>query len=419
NVSTTNLGGAFGRAGLATGVAVDKQGNIFGADSGLSIIWKNTVVFAGGSSIYPGTADGPANTARFNQPYGLALDSSNNVYVADTGSSTIRKIANNLVSTVAGDPPPTNSYGEALDSSGNVILPGDIVPGGFADGVGTNALFNDPFGIALDKNGLIYVADTFNHAIRKEWPSFFITAQPGSQTVQVNSDVTFGVVAAADSDLTYQWFQGGTAIPEATAADYTIHGVQSIADGDYSVVVSNGVSSLTSLAATLKVLAPPMITTQPQSQTVSNGEKAAFSVVVVGTAPFSYQWLYDGVPLAGQSKTNLTISSVGTNDIGLYSVAVTGPGGGVTSDEALLSFHDPTIIVPPQGQTAAAGSSVTFTVVAGGDGSLFYQWLFNGTAIAGATNDTYTISDPQPADAGTYTITVSNSSGNAASSDFV
>jgi PKD repeat protein len=414
NVTTLNVSGAFLRAGSPVGTASDKQGNLFAADSFLNIIWKNGDELAGGSTIIPGAVDGPANLARFNNPFDVAVDGSNNVYVADTGSSTILKIANGLVTTIAGNPPPTNSYGDVIDPGGAPI------PGGFADGVGTNALFYNPLGIAVDKSGLVYVADTYNHAIRKEWPAFFISAQPGSQTVQVNSDVTFDVIAAAaDSDLTYQWFKNGTAIDGANGESYTIHGAQSVNAGDYSVAVTNGMNSLVSQTATLKVLVPPILTAQPQNQTVNEGDSAEFNVAVTGTTPFSYQWLYNGVPLVGQTKTNLSIASAATNDIGIYSVAVTGPGGTVTSDDALLSFHKPTIIAPPQDQTVAAGSSVTFTVVAGGDGPLSYQWLFDDVAITGATSDTYTISDPQLANAGTYTAVVSNASGHPASSDFV
>ena len=99
--------------------------------------------FAG---IAPGSTDGTGSAARFNHPYGVAVDSAGNVYVADTFNNTIRKITpSGVVSTLAG-------------------LSG--IRGG-ADGTGSTARFNQPFGVAADNAGNVYVADTANQAIRK------------------------------------------------------------------------------------------------------------------------------------------------------------------------------------------------------------------------------------------------------------
>lgn len=86
------------------------------------------------------------STARFNQPNGIAIDSLRNVYVADTGNHTIRRISlDRTVSTVAGSPGAS----------------------GIADGKGGGARFTGPRGVAVDSFGVVYVADTGNHAIRK------------------------------------------------------------------------------------------------------------------------------------------------------------------------------------------------------------------------------------------------------------
>ena len=131
-------------------VAEDASGNLFISDSGNHVIRKITpsrvVSTFAGSAGNAGSVDGNGESARFWNPQGVAVDSVGNVYVADTGNNTIRKITPmGQVSTIAG-------------------LPG---PGGFADGPGAQARFNGPAGIAVTKDGTIYVADTNNHVIRK------------------------------------------------------------------------------------------------------------------------------------------------------------------------------------------------------------------------------------------------------------
>jgi len=90
-------------------------------------------------------ANGTANTAQFDLPAGVAVDSSGNIYVADTNNHCIWKITSaGVVSTLAGS--------------------GDA---DFADGTGTAAQFNYPHGVAVDSSGNVYVADTGNQRIRK------------------------------------------------------------------------------------------------------------------------------------------------------------------------------------------------------------------------------------------------------------
>jgi sugar lactone lactonase YvrE len=104
-----------------------------------------------------GFADGTGTAARFSGPQGLAVDSTGNIYVADTNNFKIRKITpDGVVSTLAG-----STYG-------------------FADGIGINASFKHIFGVSVDSTGNVYVADTYNNMIRKITPDGVVSTLAGS-----------------------------------------------------------------------------------------------------------------------------------------------------------------------------------------------------------------------------------------------
>ena len=129
------------------GVAVDKDGEVYVADTLNHVIRKTTGIIAGSIGV-SGSQNGTGTTARFNSPAGIAVDQDKNIFVSDTGNHTIRKITpSGVVTTFAG------AAGEpgAVDSSGGGLL---------------ESRFNTPRGIAVDSNGNIYVADYGNHAVR-------------------------------------------------------------------------------------------------------------------------------------------------------------------------------------------------------------------------------------------------------------
>ena len=153
NVSTLagkNLGNLVGNSSFSypKDIAIDEAGNMYVAvDNMIAKIYSNGNVwsFAGSPYAKQGFADGQGTSVRFNWPQGVAVDSAGNVYVADTLNNRIRKI----------------------DSRENVSVLAGNEKQGFADGRGTSARFNHPSGVAVDKAGNVYVADSGNNRIRK------------------------------------------------------------------------------------------------------------------------------------------------------------------------------------------------------------------------------------------------------------
>ncbi len=191
--------------------------------------------------------------------------------------------------------------------------------------------------------------------------------------------------------------------------------------GPYAVTATAGSLSatgyvwVTGLAARLS---PPAIMDQPLSEAVPAGSNATFSVEADGSAPLSYQWLMNGAALAGATDSSFTRTNVQTADAGVYSVQVVNAAGSVLSSNAMLIVLEPPVITAqPLPMAVAAGSDATFSVEANGSAPLSYQWLLNGATIAGATDSSYTRTNLQTADAGVYSVQVTNPAGTALSSD--
>ncbi len=251
-------------------------------------------------------------------------------------------------------------------------------------------------------------------------PTFSL--QPASQTVTAGANVTFTATASGTPAPTYQWKLNGANLTGATSASFTINSVSSGNAGTYTVVATNSAGSVTSNSALLTVnaaLVAPSFTTQPSSQTVTAGGSVTFTAAASGTPSPTYQWRKNGTAISGATSASYTISAASSSDAATYTVVASNSAGSITSSGATLTVtavtFAPSFTTQPVSQTIAAGSSVTFTAAASGSPTPTYKWRKNGKNISGANSASYTISAVATADAGSYTVTASNSAGSVTS----
>jgi sugar lactone lactonase YvrE len=551
--SADGTGGAARFGAPWGGVAVDATGNLYVADYGNDTIRKITpdgvVTTLAGQAGATGSADGTGGTERFDGPVGVALDASGNLYVADSQNNTIRKIApGGVVTTLAGLPPSLSAgsadgvgpaarfdhpAGVAVDVTGTVyatdtgnstirkITPDGTVSTlaglagvtGSADGIGSAARFNRPYGVAVDRTGTLFVADSGNSTIRRITPSGGVTTFAGRAGEAGTADgigdaarfnnptgvavdavgtvyvadysdgadyqifgrgsirkiTPLGVVSTLES-LPYAQFLGVDAAgalyattlgfnrtreriakmgPTGIWSDVNMSVVPSAAgiavDAAGNLYVSNlgdqGVSKIIPEGVVLRVAGlvvfsgssdgpgsaagfrdplgvavdsagniyvadcgnntirkgqpdatspPPVVLTPPYSQTVAAGRPAWLFVSTRSGYPVFLQWQRQA---SGGTWTNLTddasFSGTGTDFLtvnmptaamngDLFRCVVTDAGGSVTSAAATLvvtgSNLPPIVTTPPASWTATTGLNAVFVVTAYSTIPMTYQW---------------------------------------------
>ncbi len=178
------------------------------------------------------------------------------------------------------------------------------------------------FAVAAGSRSSIVLRDSTGDAI----PT--IVTPPATLTRAEFSSATFTVVANGTPLLNYQWRRNGVNIPGATGTTLTLLRLQLSDAGDYDVVVTNHVGSVTSPAATLNVLPVPVVTSlTPTRQALTPGQPLNLSVSATGTGTVTYQWTRNGHPIAGQTGSSFAKGAVGLADGGYYSVWITDDNG--------------------------------------------------------------------------------------------
>jgi hypothetical protein len=320
--NVTTIAGGNNSLGSPTGIAADNQGNLIVADASNDVILRVSIQtgvvsnYAGFAQQF-GSADGTGTAARFSTPDAVAVDSGGNVYVADSGGTKVRKIApGGIVTTLAGMSGNTGSadgtgaaaqfYAEngiAIDTAGNVYvteanntvrkvtqagvvttLAGVSNVGGSSNGSGAAALFSDPFGIAVDAAGDMFITDKDNDTIRERYAaanaSPSVTTQPASQSVSLGATATFSVAAAGVPVPNYQWLFDGSYLTGETNPTLTVSNVQADTLGSYSVILSSPSGTVTSDTATLS--SPGVTPVAPSTTTTSEFANISTRALVQG-----------------------------------------------------------------------------------------------------------------------------------------
>jgi len=429
-VAGTGAPGFSGDGGAATnarlnscyGVAIDGSGNLFIADTANNRIRKLdtngiiTTVAGRATSGFSGDG-GPATNAALFGPYGVMVDATGDLFIADTSNYRVRKVEpNGIITTVAGKSSSgfsgdggsaTNASlfspkGVAMDSEGNLIIAdmdnqrvrevdvygniSTLAGNGLANysgdgGAATNASLLSPYAVAVDGYGDVLIADTGNNRIRRVDAYGKISTVAGTNAhgvLYAPSGITmdgYGRVLIADTGNSRirRFGQGPTLVLDAANMTNA---------GNYTLVVNSSFGSITSAVATLTVLLPPSITIQPASQSIGLGSNGTFSVAATGTPPLSYLWQIDGVSQSAQTNQSLNFTNVQWSDAGSFRMVITNNYGSVTSRVATMTVGvPPSIVSQPSNQTVVAGSNGVLDVQAVGDGVFSYQWQFNGTNL--------------------------------------
>ena len=221
-----------------------------------------------------------------------------------------------------------------------------------------------------------------------------IASPPASVTTPAGQGAVFSVSVNGLAPFGYQWRFNGLNLPGKTGTNLVINSVSTNDAGSYSVVVTNISGSVTSAPVTLTVILPPVITTQPLSQSNLAGTTFTFSVAAASAGPLTYQWrkgsadLSNGANSTGAQSNYFRLSAARTNDSGDYAVVVANAAGSVTSQVAVLTVAP----IPPllstltvlangqgtvspnyNGETLQVGSTYTMTATAGA-GYYFTNW---------------------------------------------
>ncbi len=361
-IAGTNSAGFSGDGGPAinaklnssSGVAVDRSGHVFIADTGNNRVREVdtngiiTTLAGNGSAGYAGDS-GAATNASLNHPYGLAVDSLGNVFIADEGNNVIRKVdVTGIITTLAGN----GSAGYAGDG-----------------GAATNASLNQPYGVAVDAYDDVFIADYANSRIRMVGANGTITTMAGSGIAGYSGDggvatnanlyepVGLGLDNYGNLFIAGDYYSTIRKVDFGRVPNLQLNNVSASNAGNYAVIVNSPYGSVTSSIASLTVFSLP--TVQPLYQSMVVGSDMSFAAIANGTPVSGYQWQFNRTNIAWATNASLILTNVQAADEGSYDVVISNMLGSITSSNALL-FDWATILGTPELIWTSSGNAAWF-----------------------------------------------------------
>jgi subtilisin family serine protease len=245
-----------------------------------------------------------------------------------------------------------------------------------------------------------------------------VSTPPVNQIVREGQPFSFSVTAAGTPEYSYQWRKNGEDLPGATSSTYSDPSAILEEAGTYSVVISNGYTSVTAQAVLGVYRTPDPLAVGPL------GGAATIPVMTAGPG-LTYQWKRNGVDLISSAKFSgvtgptLTVNNLVAADdssvAGNYELCLILPATPpvLTGPIALTVAQPPAFVgAPPGGQIVLAGTTVAFAVNATGYQPISYQWSRNGSIIGSAAGPSYSRPNVALVDAGTFAVLLTNLAGN-------
>lgn len=286
-----------------------------------------------------------------------------------------------------------------------------------ADGTGASLQRRIPLAYGNDPiNWLAALPSASANALQGQAPR--ITSQPLSLSVAGGQTASLSVVASGTAPLRYQWAFNGLSLSGSTNDTLLLTNAQPSQEGEYRVTVLNHAGVALSDVVLLTVRTPPRILTQPVGLTVSPGSNVTFTVAADGTGTLRYQWRFNSIDLPGATTPTYTVTNAQLANHGAYTALVRDDNGEVLSQVAFLAVRvPPVIIAQPQSQTAVERAPVTFRVSLSNAVTfpVGFRWR-RGTAtltniVQNQTTCAFTLAGARLADAGNYTVIITNGAG--------
>ena len=241
-----------------------------------------------------------------------------------------------------------------------------------------------------------------------------ITTQPTNIIANVSSNASFSVTTTGSGPLAFQWLKDGLKVSDATNATLTLNTLQTNQAGGYVVVITNAAGSVTSSVAALTV--------NRLVQTITFGPLAGkrvdeppFSLTATASSGLAVSFTSSDAAVATVSGNTITLTGIGSTTITASHAGDASYLPATANRTLAVAGIPPSINTPPVGQSFSLGSGLTLAVNAGGTGPLFYQWQFNGTSLAGATDSTLTLANLAATNAGAYRVVITNTVGTVTS----